>query len=123
MGNNLCSTGNVVPVVVPGLSSSTHAMSSCISFPQDLSSTSASRERVRSDDTYDQALGDRGDLPKKKALRTTIKQREIDLRDLPEWMEEFRDNLEDTDVLAPTHISYYSDSEGPMKVAPRKRSY
>ena len=41
----------------------------------------------------------------------------------PEWMEEFTDNLEHTEVLAPTHISYFTDSEGPMKVAPRKRSF
>ena len=32
------------------------------------------------------------------------------LRDLPEWLEEFTENLEDTEVVAPAHISHSSDS-------------
>ena len=38
------------------------------------------------------------------------------LGDLPEWLEEFADNLEDTEVPAPGHISHYSDSERPTEV-------
>ena len=40
------------------------------------------------------------------------------LRDLPEWLEEFTDNLEDAAVPAPAHISQDSDSERPTKVSP-----
>ena len=39
------------------------------------------------------------------------------LRDLPEWIEEFTENLEDTEVSAPAH----TDSKRPTKVAPRKQ--
>ena len=38
------------------------------------------------------------------------------LRDLPEWLEEFTDNLEDTEVHAPAHISQDSDLERLTKV-------
>ena len=42
--------------------------------------------------------------------------------DLPEWLEEFTENLEDTEVSAPAHISFDSDSEHLTKVASRKHS-
>ena len=47
------------------------------------------------------------------------------LRDLPEWLEEFTDNPEDTEVHAPAHISQDSDSERSTKVGwtSRKQSY
>ena len=45
------------------------------------------------------------------------------LRDLPEWLEKFTDNLEDTEVLAPAHISQDSDSERPAKVASKSRRH
>ena len=68
-------------VVVPGLSSSSSASSSSTSFPQDSSSTSPSPARLRSDDTYYQAPGNRRDPPKIKKIkikmRMTIKQRKI----------------------------------------------
>ena len=44
------------------------------------------------------------------------------LRDLPEWLEEFTDNLEDTVVPALAHVSQDSDSERPTKVASREHS-
>ena len=62
----LCKTQNFVPVVVPGMSSSSSASSSSTSFPQDSSSTFPSPVKFRSDDTHDQASGDRRDPPKTK---------------------------------------------------------
>ena len=44
------------------------------------------------------------------------------MRDLPERLEEFTENLEDTEVLAPAYTSHDSDSERPTKVALRKHS-
>ena len=38
------------------------------------------------------------------------------LRNLPEWLEEFTDNLEDSEILVPAHISQDSDTERPTKV-------
>ena len=38
-------------------------------------------------------------------------ERDDRLRDLPEWLEEFTDNQEDTQMPAPAHISQDSDSE------------
>ena len=44
------------------------------------------------------------------------------LRDLPDSLEQFTDNLEDTEVLAPARISHDSDSESPTKVSSKKHS-
>ena len=38
------------------------------------------------------------------------------LRDLPEWLEEFTDDLEDTEILVPAHISRDPDSDHPTRV-------
>ena len=38
------------------------------------------------------------------------------MRDPPEWLEEFADNLEDTETPVPGHVSQDSDSERPTKV-------
>ena len=43
-------------------------------------------------------------------------------RPFPEWLEEFTENLEDTEVPAPAHIPHDSDSERPTKVASGKHS-
>ena len=109
----LCNTENVVPVVVPGLSSSSSASSSSASFPQDSSSSSPSPAKFRSDDTHDQASGDR--LRSSKNQKTTIENEDNNqgtrdrLRNLPDWLEEFTDNLEDTEVPALTNTSHDSN--------------
>ena len=41
---------------------------------------------------------------------------------VPEWPEDFTENLEIAEVLAPADISHDSDLERPMKVASRKHS-
>ena len=87
-------------VGVLGLSSSSGASSSPTSFPQDPSSTSSSPAHLRSDD---EALRKLRDLPKTQKQN---KKRDNDgasknrLRDLPEWLEEFTDNVEDAEVPA-----------------------
>ena len=43
------------------------------------------------------------------------------LRDIPEWSEEFTENLEDTEVPAPRHISEDSDSQHLTKVVTTSR--
>ena len=81
----LCKAEHVVPVVVPGLSSSSSARSSSTSFPQDWSSTIS--ESSSHYEVTILTLGHRETeaiLPesqtKMKKLRRTIKQREIDGR-------------------------------------------
>ena len=44
------------------------------------------------------------------------------MRDLPEWLDVFKENLEETEVPAPAHVSYDSDSERPTKMVPRTHS-
>ena len=44
------------------------------------------------------------------------------LRDLPEWSKGLTENLEDTEVPAPAHISHHSDSQRPTIVASRMYS-
>ena len=43
-------------------------------------------------------------------------------RDLPEWLKEFADNLEDAEIPVPAHISQDSDSRRPMKAATNQGS-
>ena len=45
------------------------------------------------------------------------------LRYLPGWLEEFTDDLEDTELLAPAHISQDSDLERPTKVVFKSRMH
>ena len=85
----------------------------------------APRKNWRSDETYYQAPGDRRDDPKIKNINNNEGNKRAMgdcLRDLLEWLEEFAENLEDTEAPAHAHISHDSDSERPTKVAPRKHS-
>ena len=77
----LCKTENFVLVVLPGLSSSSRASSSSTSFPQDLSSTSPSPARLRSDEAHAQASG----KPMRKRKKDNNQAMRSRLRDLPEW--------------------------------------
>ena len=45
------------------------------------------------------------------------------MRDLPEWLEEFTDNQEDTEMPVPAHISRDSDSERRTKVVSKSRKH
>ena len=45
------------------------------------------------------------------------------MRCLPEYLEEFTDNLEDIDLPAPTHFSQDSGSERPTKVVSKSRKH
>ena len=61
--------------------------------------------------------------------KTNMKKRDgnrdsdVRLRDLPEWWEEFTNNLEDTEAHAHAHISQDSDSGRPTKVVPKLRKH
>ena len=58
------------------------------------------------------------DHPQKPETKKKDGNRDSDnrLRDPPEWLLEFTDNLEDTELHAPAHVSQDSDSERPTKV-------
>ena len=73
----------------------------------------------------DPAPGNWRDSPEtqdKKKKRDNNQASEDRLRDLPEWLVEFTENLEDAQVPAPAHASHDSDSERPLKVVSRKHS-
>ena len=74
----LCKTGNVVPLVVLGLSSNSGTSSSSTSPPQDPSSTSSSPASERSDEL---APGSWSRNPARDSKDSTDR-----LRDLPEWL-------------------------------------
>ena len=61
--------------------------------------------------------------PKTKIKRDDSRDADDRLRDLPEWLEEFTDNLEDTEVHATAHISQDSDSERPTRVVLKSRKH
>ena len=118
----VCKTDNFVPLVVPGLSTSSRSNSSSTSALQDLP-TSPAQER-----SGDLAPRDWCRSPPKKTQNKNEKRdgnRDSDdrLRDLLEWLEEFTDDPEDTEVLVPAHCSQNSVSERPTEVATKSRKH
>ena len=117
----VCKTENFVPLVVPGLSTTSGSNSSSTSTWQDLSSTSPAQER--SDGLVPREWCGSPSKPKNKnEKRGGSRDADDRLRDLPQCLEEFTDNLEDTELHSPAHIAQNSDSERPTKVASRKHS-
>ena len=117
----LCQTEHFVPLVIRGLSSSSGTSSSSTSFRQD-SSTSPSPAISRSDDTYYQAPGDRCNTPNIRNQNQKDDNNRAtgdSLRDIPVWLQEFIENLEDT---ALANASHNSDSDRLPIVASRKHS-
>ena len=111
---------NFVPLVDPELSSNSGTSSFSTSLPLHSSSTSSSPATERSDD---QAPGKWHDSPKiKKKNRENNGASDDRLRDPLEWLQEFTENLEDTEVAPPARISHDSDSETPIKVVSGKHS-
>ena len=113
-----CKTDNFLPPLfqryppVPGSSSSSTLTS------QDLSSKSPAQER--SDE-----LAPREWCKTETTIKKGDGNRDSDnrFRDLPEWLDWLTENLEDTEVPAPAHISQDSDSERPTKVASKSRKH
>ena len=68
----------------------------------------------------------RGKPPKpetKVKKRNDSRDSDDHVRHLPAWLEEFTDNLEDTEVLTPAHMSQESDSERSSKVESMSRKH
>ena len=114
-----CKTVNFVPLVVPGLSTSSGSNSSSTSTLQDLSSTSPAQER--SDGLA--PCGSPSITENKIKKRDGNRDSDDRFRDLPAWWEEFTDNLEDTRVHAQTHFSRDSDSDRTTKVVTKSRKH
>ena len=115
-----CNTGNYVPIVVPGLStgsSSSTTSTSTTTLPQDIVDFTFRPAITQSQSTSSRELGDQ--FPESR--KNKIKEEDIDtaqgdlLRDLPDWLEEFTDNLVDEKVPSsrdtPTSSSRESDPE------------
>ena len=106
----VCQADNFVPLVVPGSSTSSGSNSSSASTLQDLSSTSPAEER--SDELAPREwYGSHPKTQNKNKKRDGNRDSDERLRDLPEWLEEFTDDLEDTELHAPARISQDSDLE------------
>ena len=92
----LCKTETVVPLVVRGLSSNSGTNSSSTPPPQDSLSTSASPATERCDDPAPGNWRDSPNTQNKNTKRDNNRASEDRLRDLPEWLQEFTENLEET---------------------------
>ena len=108
--NIACKTENFLPLVVPGLSSSSGTSASSTSTSQDLSSSSPAAER-RDEPAPGNSSETNTRIENLNKERNDNRDSDHRLRDLPEWLEEFTDNQDDTQLLAPAHISQDSDSE------------
>ena len=97
------------------VSTSSGSKSSSTSTSLDLSSTSPAQER--SDELAPREwCGPPSKTQNKNQKRDSSRDAGDGLRDLPEWWEEFRYDLEDAELHAPAHISQYADSERLTKV-------
>ena len=88
-----CKTDNFVPLVVPGLSSSSGTSSSSTSLPQDSSRTFSSPATERSDEPAPGNWRETNPITQNQNKRNGNRDSDDRLRDLPEWLEEFTDNL------------------------------
>ena len=112
-----------IVLVVPGLSSSSGTSSSSASTSQDSSSSSSSPVLERSDGTAPGNWCDPSKTKNKNEKRDDSRDSGDCLRDLPEWLEEFTDNLEDTVMPVPAYSSRDSDSDRPTKVVSKLRKH
>ena len=111
-------------LVLPGLSSSSDTSSSSTSLPQDSSSTSSSPATERSDEPAPGNWRETNPITQNQNKKSNGNQDSDDrLRDLLEWLGEFTDNLEGTEVSAPAHISQDSNSERTTKVVSKSRKH
>ena len=98
-----CRTENFVPVVVPGLSSSSGTTSFSTSPPQDLSiSLEPANTRSNEEAAWDCSKGVAGNC---------------NGEGIPEWLEDLTENLEIAEVPATADISHDTDPKCPTKVA------
>ena len=118
----VCKTDNFVPLVVPGLSTSSGSNSSTTSTSQDLSSTSPAQER--SDELAPRRwCGSPSETRSKNKKRDGNQDLDNRLWDLLEWLEEFTDNPDNAELRALAHISQDSDSELPTTVVSKWRKH
>ena len=98
-----------------------YPLPSSTSTSQDLSTSPA---QERSDELAPREwFGSSSKTQNKNKKRDDSRDADDRLRDLPEWLEEFTDNLEDTEVHAPAHTSQDSDSERPTKLVQMSRKH
>ena len=117
-----CKTDNFVPLVVPGLSSVSGTSSSSTSILQDSSSSGSASDR--SDEHAPGNLRDTDEIiQNQNKKRNDSGDPDVRLRDLSEWMKEFIDNLEDTELPPSAHVSQDSDSERPTNVISKSRKH
>ena len=103
----ICNTENSVPIVVPGLSSSSSAFSSTLRTPmkQESHSSSSSSSSPSSPVQVSNSVGDgSGELDETQANRnpnkkeTTIERGNSSNSEIPEWLQEFRENFVDDEI-------------------------
>ena len=108
VNQTFCRNENFVALVVPRQSSSCTTTYSSTSPPKDLfTCLDPANTRRNEEATEDCRKGVTGNCYGEG---------------IPEWLEDFTENLEITEPLAPAEISHDSDSERPKTVASRKRT-
>ena len=117
-----CKIENNEPLVVPELSANSGSSTSSTSPLRGQSSTDQIEEQ-REVTAFGNGSGQSTKTPKQKKNKEHRSNADDRLRDLPEWLEPFTDNLEDTETLAPAPVSQDSDSERTTKVAEKLRKH
>ena len=147
----ICNTENFVPIVVPGLSSSSSASSSTSRTPlrqESHSSSSSSSSSPSSPTVGEMSVRERDDapnsdispvpvselvddrtgkpvetqanqIPKPNKKETTIKRRNPCDSEIPEWLQEFRENLVDDEI--PVHGGSHASSSHEVSLEPTSK--
>ena len=147
-----CKIDHFVLLVVQGLSSASASSSSSTSRKQETTSQEPSEMRIdptvsenqnranpnmhsdsavsgnRSEAHPDKTRSDVTGLGNRSGTESDKMERDDESQDVPEWLQNFTENLEEPEIPAPAHISREdSDSERPTKVVEksklRKRSF
>ena len=117
----ICETDNFVPLDSERVSSSTSLSQDSLRREAEVAAGNSMRPASSSgsvlEESDDTAPGNWCDHPKNKKRGMTGRISDDRLADLPEWLEEFKENLVDTELLASAHSSQESDPEHPTKVA------
>ena len=136
----ICKTDNFALLVVPWLSTNPESSSSSTSLSQDslrkeaeraggnsMRLASSSSSSPVSERSYELATRrqERESLNMQNHNKKTDDRKNSDdlLADLPEWLEEFKETLVDTELHASAHSSQDSDPEHPTKAATKSRKH
>ena len=126
----ICNTENSVPIVVPGLSSSSSASSSTLrtSMKQESRSSSSSSSSPSSPTVGEMSVREREDAPNSDISPVPVSElvddrtgNLCDDSEIPEWLQEFKENLVDDEISLQGGSHASSSHEASLEPTTKRR--